>query len=288
MHIYCLSLGRAPERRSFMEEAFSKEDIEYLDAVDGLDFALKDKTDQEGHPVWKKASRAKLVEEGVLLEDAPLPPTHVACSLSHIKALEKFLKTKDSWCIVMEDDVEPTEFLKQAWEHGNKLEDVVVFPDGCDMLYICGRSSGAHVFTTADAEGSVKNVHTMMGYAITRRGAEAALSASQPMRWLLDFQFAACCYPKHAFDKGLLPEELKGKPAVKALVFRNGWVKHSDLAEQSYLGHDVNSSLHPASIKRVKNMEMGEFNKAQEVSRVRHRDHQREVSKTRNKYREQQ
>lgn len=279
MKIYCLSLKRSPERRSQMEDLFRDEAIEYMEAVDGLSFSPK--TDKTG-ATWKKTSRDKLVSEGILDSESKLTPTQAACNLSHIAALEAFLKTEDEACIVVEDDVMPTEFLERAWKDGRKLEDFVVFPEGCDMLYLCDTGANWSVIVAADEEGRVKQVYTLMGYAITRRGAEVCLSAGVPMMWLLDHQFAICCYPKHKFNKEMLPDNLKGMPVIDARVpLYGGPLKHSKLAEVSYLGHDVNHHLHPTNKDRIRNIKRREWREGVESSRAKHRAALEGVRKTR-------
>lgn len=34
-----------------------------------------------------------------------LTPGEVGCALSHVKALEYFLETDDSYCLILEDDI---------------------------------------------------------------------------------------------------------------------------------------------------------------------------------------
>jgi hypothetical protein len=102
------------------------------------------------------------------------------------------------------------------------------------------------------------------------------------MMWLLDHQFAVCCYPKHKFNKEMLPENLKGKPVVDARVpLYGGPLKHSKLAEKSFLGHDVNHHLHPTSKDRIRNIKRKEWRDGVESSRMKHRAALEGVKRTR-------
>lgn len=279
MNVYCISLRRSPERRSQMENLFENEDIVYMEAVDGLSFSPK--TDKYGVS-WKKTSKTKLISEGLLDQDSKLSPTQAACNLSHFAALEAFLETEEEACIVLEDDVMPTDFLVKAWREERGLKDFVSFPDGCDMLYLCDAGISWSVIFAADVDGRVSQAFTLMGYAITRRGAEVCLSVGKPMRWLLDYQFPICCYPKHKFKKENLPEKYKGKPLVDARVLiYGGPLKHSKLAEISFLGHDVNHHLHPTSKDRIRNIKRKEWRDTVEDSRRGHKVALEKVIKTR-------
>jgi len=270
MNIYCLSLGRSSERRAMMESLFKDEVIIYIDAVDGLDFATK--SDPSGS-TWKKTSRARLVQEGILDEVSKLSPTQAACNLSHFSALEAFLKTEEEFCIVLEDDVMPTEVLSRAWKNGKSLESFVEFPAGCDMLYLCDSGECRNVIQLADSEGRIKQAFTLMAYAITRKGAKTCLSVGKPTRWLLDYQFPVSCYPKHKFPKELLPDRLKGMPSIDARAFVSGGpIKHSELAQISFLGHDVNNRLHPTSVDRRINIRRREHLDSIEASRSIHEE----------------
>ena len=91
VHCWVISLARQPERREAMRSAASEHglDVEFFDAVD-----------------MKEHTRADLAERcsekgpwGILREH------DLACTLSHLDALEKFLDTNKSFCLIMEDDV---------------------------------------------------------------------------------------------------------------------------------------------------------------------------------------
>jgi GR25 family glycosyltransferase involved in LPS biosynthesis len=189
MNIYYINLDRSEDRREKMEKSFEHEKLIRISAIDGMEWAIEDTFDNRGFLVWNLEYRDKFVNEGILLENSILPPTHVACNLSHRKAIQEFLNTDDEWAIIMEDDVERSKvYLKD----GELIEKKVVIPSDADMFYLCGTRPDRRIYVFDD--GQVRKTRTLMGYCISRRGAELFLKSTIPMMWLSDYQFPVCCF----------------------------------------------------------------------------------------------
>jgi len=189
MNIYYINLDRSEDRREKMEKSFEHEKLIRISAIDGMEWAIEDMFDKRGFPVWNLEYRDKFVNEGILFENSILPPTHVACNLSHRKAVQKFLDTDDEWAIIMEDDVERS---KAYLKDGELIEEKVVIPSDADMFYLCGTRPDRRIYVFDD--GQVRKARTLMGYCISRRGAELFLKLTIPMMWLSDYQFPVCCF----------------------------------------------------------------------------------------------
>jgi GR25 family glycosyltransferase involved in LPS biosynthesis len=189
MKVYYINLDRSEDRRKMMESSFCGQELLRISAIDGMEWAIDGEFDDRGFSVWKFECRDKLINEGILFENSILPPTHVACNLSHRKAIQEFLNTDDEWAIIMEDDVERSKvYLKD----GELIEKKVVIPSDADMFYLCGTRPDRRIYVFDD--GQVRKTRTLMGYCISRRGAELFLKSTIPMMWLSDYQFPVCCF----------------------------------------------------------------------------------------------
>lgn len=186
MKAYYINLDRSEDRRKMMESFFGSQELIRISAIDGMEWAVENKFDDRGFPVWNLEHRDELVKDGILFENSILPPTHVACNLSHRKAIEEFLKTDEEWSVIMEDDVEPYKNIEDMFvKHLN-------IPDGADFFYLCGTRPDRKISVFDD--GQVKKVRTLMGYCLSRKAAELFLGSTIPMMWLSDHQFPVCCF----------------------------------------------------------------------------------------------
>lgn len=209
MIVYYINLDRSEDRRKMMESFFGSQNLIRISAIDGMDWAIEDELDNRGFPAWDIQSREKLIDDNILFDKSILPPTHVACNLSHRKAIQEFLNTGDEWAIIMEDDVEPSGKLLR---NGGKIEDHLVIPDGADVFYLCGIKPDRRVSLFRD--GQIRKVRTLMGYCISRKAAELFLSSTIPMMWLSDHQFPICCF------NGLSDEIGNGTTRDREIIFK--------------------------------------------------------------------
>ena len=230
MKIYYINLECATDRREAIEKAFAQEDLVRIDAIDGMVWSDGKITKR---PEWKPEVRNKFVEQKILDSKSQLPPTHLACNLSHKMAWDVFLKTKDDWCIVIEDDVEPTDILK-----GSKIEDVLKVPSGCGMFYLADERSLNGRLRMEDS-GRVKRALTLAAYAINRRTAEIFIESLTPMMHLADFQLPICTFDgmqKWVGRHGLQRFESKRK-VLACGKKTDGLICHSTHAKKSQLGN---------------------------------------------------
>lgn len=89
--IYIISLASDFERRENLKIIFPQSYNSFY-FIDAVDFRGKNKSDIKEY-------------YNCCNQESSLTPTEVACSLSHIKVLELFLKSKNEYCLVFEDDV---------------------------------------------------------------------------------------------------------------------------------------------------------------------------------------
>jgi GR25 family glycosyltransferase involved in LPS biosynthesis len=189
MKVYYINLDRSDDRRKMMESSFCGQELLRISAIDGMEWAIDGEFDDRGFPVWKFECRDKLINEGMLFDNSILPPTHVACNLSHRKAIQEFLNTDDEWAIIMEDDVEP---YGKLLRNGGTIEDNLIIPDGSDVFYLCGTRPDRRICVFDD--GQIRKIRTLMGYCLSRKAAELFLNSTVPMMWLSDHQFPICCF----------------------------------------------------------------------------------------------
>lgn len=125
---YVINLDCAPERWTHIEKAFATTTMQLhrVSAVDGNDIALPS-------PHFD-AVRFRLFH-GRLINIY-----EVACYLSHLKALQAFLETKEKYALICEDDI----FLKPELE--DVLHKALQFSSSWNILRLTGLSSNAGLF----------------------------------------------------------------------------------------------------------------------------------------------
>lgn len=91
--IYVISLADDVARREQLRKQFplNYDSFQFIEAID-----FRGKRKEEISDKYKECKHNR---------KRPLTPTEVACSLSHQKAIEKFLLSKKDWCLILEDDV---------------------------------------------------------------------------------------------------------------------------------------------------------------------------------------
>jgi len=134
----------------------------------------------------------------------------VGCTLSHLKAMETFLKTDAPWCVILEDDVE---VLPACSEVLRSLAE----KDDWDLVKLFNFHSGMPVRKRALAGGHHLVSHltrttSSAAYVVNRRAAETLLKSMRPISEQVD----------HALDRpwetGLRTRGIRPMPVVLAPV----------------------------------------------------------------------
>ena len=134
----------------------------------------------------------------------------VGCYLSHLKAMETFLRTDAPWCVILEDDVE---VLPACAEVLRSLAE----KDDWDLVKLFNFHSGMPVTKRALAGGHRLVAHltrttSSAAYVVNRRAAESLLKSMRPISEQVD----------HALDRpwetGLRTRGIRPMPVVLAPV----------------------------------------------------------------------
>ena len=152
--IYYINLKKSRERREFMNEHYSKNNIVRISAYNG------DKLHN--------------------YNDIILPPStwcrqhkyQIACSLSHIKAIITSLNNDDKEALILEDDV--SNEYKHLWE--NSINEIIENkPENCECLNLLCSNTGELNQISKLRENYVKWNNKLYGagsYYINRKGME--------------------------------------------------------------------------------------------------------------------
>jgi glycosyl transferase family 25 len=134
----------------------------------------------------------------------------VGCTLSHLKAMETFLKTDALWCVILEDDVE---VLPACADVLRSLAE----KDDWDLVKLFNFHSGMPVKKRALAGGHHLVSHltrttSSAAYVVNRHAAETLLKSMRPITEQVD----------HALDRpwetGLRTRGIRPMPVVLAPV----------------------------------------------------------------------
>ena len=134
----------------------------------------------------------------------------VGCYLSHLKAMETFLRTDAPWCVILEDDVE---VLPACADVLRSLAE----KDDWDLVKLFNFHSGLPVKKRALAGGHHLVVHltrttSAAAYVVNRRAAETLLRSMRPISEQVD----------HAHDQpwetGLRVRGIRPMPVILAPV----------------------------------------------------------------------
>ncbi len=134
----------------------------------------------------------------------------VGCTLSHLKAMETFLKTDAPWCVILEDDVE---VLPACAEVLRSLAE----KDDWDLVKLFNFHSGMPVKKRALGSAHHLVAHltrttSSAAYVVNRRAAETLLKSMRPISEQVD----------HALDRpwetGLRTRGIRPMPVVLAPV----------------------------------------------------------------------
>lgn len=125
--IYLISLCKDKVRRDTLKQIFPKsyEKFILIDAVDGRILSAKEYYD-------KAMMSYKLLQK---IRGFIMSPSELGCTLSHIKALENFIKSNEKFAIILEDDIigNDIDLLK--------IQNIVYSLDR-NSIFICGGQDG--------------------------------------------------------------------------------------------------------------------------------------------------
>jgi glycosyl transferase, family 25 len=142
-------------------------------------------------------------------QDEPRPG-EVGCYLSHLKAMETFLRTDAPWCVILEDDVEVLPACAEVLRALAEKED-------WDLVKLFNFHSGLPVKKRALGAGHHLVAHltrttSSAAYVVNRRAAETLLKSMLPISEQVD----------HALDRpwetGLRIRGIRPMPVVLAPV----------------------------------------------------------------------
>lgn len=158
----------------------------------------------------------------------PLTPNEIGCFLSHRKAWDAFLTSGEDWGVFFEDDMRLSPDIKPF------VESDIWIPSGVDVLkfYAPGTDiliDPQTIKTSLNAE-LVRQVRPVsfgaVGYALSRKAAEAALAQSAtfnaPVDYFLFSPWFSYCRQFPAWRLSLRLIQLSGMPSVIGLRKRKG------------------------------------------------------------------
>jgi glycosyl transferase family 25 len=197
--IYVINLDRDTERMASIHANLVRIGLSYerLPAVMGKDVPDWEKLVDLPAYAWR--NRLDMPRAG-----------EVGCTLSHLKAMETFLKTDAPWCVILEDDVE---VLPACAEVLRSLAE----KDDWDLVKLFNFHSGMPVKKRALGSAHHLVAHltrttSSAAYVVNRRAAETLLKSIRPISEQVD----------HALDRpwetGLRTRGIRPMPVVLAPV----------------------------------------------------------------------
>lgn len=171
---YIVNLDRSVDRWNRMQALFQDLglDVVRLPAVDG----------RKKDPEELRNMRPTLSERHFWLKE--MTPGEMGCYLSHLKAWNALLETKDEWALIMEDDLFVRENAKDF------ISDESWIPEGVDLIQMTASKEPAEELREKDFKMAIGkdarlvkvlkwgNMGTV-AYMINRKGAAAMISISK-------------------------------------------------------------------------------------------------------------
>lgn len=197
--IYVINLDRDVERMASLAGSLRSLNLTYVrvSAVLGKEV-----------PDWERLVDAELYGARNRL---PMPrPGEVGCYLSHLKAMEEFLRTDAPWCVILEDDVEVRpECVEVLAALGQK--------DDWDLVKLFCFHSGLPVRKRALTPTHHLVVHltrttSSAAYAVNRRAAATLLRTMKPITEQVDHAL------ERPWETGLRVRGVRPLPVVLAPV----------------------------------------------------------------------
>jgi glycosyl transferase family 25 len=169
-------------------------------------------------PDWEKLVDVELYGARNRL---PMPrPGEVGCTLSHLKAMEEFLRTDAPWCVILEDDVEVRpECVEVLIALGQK--------DDWDLVKLFCFHSGLPVRKRVLTPKHHLVVHltrttSSAAYAVNRRAAETLLKSMRPISEQVDHAL------ERPWETGLRVRGVRPLPVVLAPVAATTTIGYED------------------------------------------------------------
>ena len=197
--IFVINLDRDVERMASIDGSLKSLGLNYVrvPAVLGKDV-----------PGWEQLVDANLY--GARNRNVMPRAGEVGCYLSHLKAMEEFLRTDAPWCLILEDDVEVRpECVEVLAALGQK--------DDWDLLKLFCFHSGLPVRKRALTPTHHLVVHltrttSSAAYAVNRRAAETLLKSMRPISEQVDHAL------ERPWETGLRVRGVRPLPVVLAPV----------------------------------------------------------------------
>jgi glycosyl transferase family 25 len=171
--IYVINLDRDVERMASLAGSLRGLNLTYVRVSAVLGKELPD---------WEKLVDVELYGARNRL---PMPrPGEVGCYLSHLKAMEEFLRTDAPWCVILEDDVEVRPECVQVLAALGQRDD-------WDLVKLFCFHSGLPVRKRSLTPNHHLVVHltrttSSAAYAVNRRAAETLLKSMRPISEQVD------------------------------------------------------------------------------------------------------
>lgn len=227
--ILFINMDKSLDRASRMRYDFAPSMMKRFCGIDGIEKWGDGTFDTMGRPRWNVSGFEELIKNGIVHEKSMLTPAELGCSLSHLRSWERFLGSSESDLIVLEDDVQPTTFLR-----GRTLEQVIEdrpWPQDADIVHFCSPAHpGRRIVLYQD--GQIRAMRTHMGYWMSRRGAELAVQAMKPIlympEWQVGMRIFAIWAPKCEY---MFPEDMEALPLIKAYGMFEPLIEHNSLAK---------------------------------------------------------
>ncbi len=207
--IYVINLDRDVERMASLAGSLRGLNLTYVrvSAVLGKEV-----------PDWEKLVDVELYGARNRL---PMPrPGEVGCYLSHLKAMEEFLRTDAPWCVILEDDVEVRpECVEVLAALGQK--------DDWDLVKLFCFHSGLPVRKRALTPTHQLVVHltrttSSAAYAVNRRAAETLMQSMRPITEQVDHAL------ERPWETGLRVRGVRPLPVVLAPVAATTTIGYED------------------------------------------------------------
>ena len=161
----CIYVIAIPKRKQYITNVMKSLNlnVEYIDAI------LKEKINK------KKLANKKLISNNCELNNG-----RIACHLSHMYTLKKFLKTKNNTALIFEDDIKPIKNKTEIYIYLKKIMKEV--PKDWELINFgrCWDDCNTQKFVKKHI---VKSKHALCRhcYAVNREGAKKILKYSLPM-----------------------------------------------------------------------------------------------------------
>lgn len=207
--LFVINLDRDVERLASLDGSLGKLGLAYVRVPAVLGKAV---------PAWEQLVDAELY--GDRNRNVMPRPGEVGCTLSHLKALEEFLRTDAPWGVILEDDVDVRpECLPVLAALGER--------DDWDLVKLFCFHSGLPVRKRALTPTHHLVVHltrttSSAAYAVNRRAAEALLKSLRPITEQVD----------HALDRpwetGLRIRGVRPLPVILAPVSATTTIGYGD------------------------------------------------------------